>query len=137
MDECMLVRLQSDSSVSIFEQIVAQITFAIAAGDLPAGSLLPSVRQLAQEILVHANTIAKAWQELERRGLVVARQGRGMEVTSAAPELAQQQRRTIIEKRLRQAFNEALTSHLTVAEIRQIALAELDHANGRARQERS
>src|SRR5687767_12674869 len=132
----MLFRVTEESPVSKFEQIVAQITFAIAAGDLEVGTLLPSVRQLAPELPAHPNTVAKAWQELERQGLVTTRHGRGMEVTPEAPALAQQERRRIIQKRLRQAFDEALASHLSVAEIRQLALAELDQANGRARQER-
>ena len=52
----------------IYEQIVAQVTFAIASGALEPGTMIPSVRDLAGRLLVHPNTVARAFQELERRG---------------------------------------------------------------------
>ncbi len=124
----MLFHLSTDSPVPIYEQIVGQITFAVAAGDLEPGTLIPSVRDLAQQLVVHPNTVARAVQILESNGLVTPRRGRGMEVTAEAPQRALRQRREIIQTRLRQAFREAFASHLSLDEIRQLALEELELA---------
>ena len=81
----MILAVQPQSPVPIYEQIVSQIIFTIAADGLEPGSLIPSVRELAQQLVVHPNTVARAYQELERAGVVTPRRGRGMEVTDEAP----------------------------------------------------
>src|SRR5687767_14455628 len=98
----MFFRISPDSPVSIHDQIVRQVTFAVAAGDYRPGGLFPSVRDLAEQLLVHPNTVAKAYQELERRGVLAVRRGRGMEVTAEAPARCREQRRQIVQERIRQ-----------------------------------
>jgi GntR family transcriptional regulator len=124
----------STPSVPIWEQIVAQVTFAIAAGDLEVGSLIPSVRELAPQILVHPNTVARAYQELERLGVVVARRGKGMEITADAPALSRAYRQQVIRNRIRAALHEAVASALSPDEVRQLVEEELARANGEAAQ---
>src|SRR5262249_48980673 len=102
----MLFEIHPDSPVPIYEQIVAQVTFGIASGALEVGTLIPSVRDLAQRILVHPNTVARAFQDLERNQVVTARRGRGMEVTPEAPAICRAQRQQIIRGRIRQALRE-------------------------------
>src|ERR1700730_314931 len=77
----MILNVQPDSPVPIYEQIVSQVIFGIASGALQVGSMIPSVRELAQQLLVHPNTVARAFVELERHGIVTARRGRGVEGT--------------------------------------------------------
>ncbi|HZT82368.1 MAG TPA: GntR family transcriptional regulator [Gemmataceae bacterium] len=122
-----------DLPVPIWEQIVAQVTYAIASGALESGELIPSVRELAPRILVHPNTVAKAYQELERRGVVVSRRGKGMEVTPGAPELCRTWRRDLIRRRVRETLREAVASALSPEEVRQIVEEELDRADGQRR----
>src|SRR5262249_24232415 len=129
----MLFHLQFDSPIPPYEQIVAQVIFAIASGALEVGSLLPSVRELGPQIRVHPNTVAKAYQELERLGAIVARRGKGMEVTPEAPALCQARRKDIIRQRLSAALHEAATSALPPAEIRDLVEQELLLANGQRR----
>ena len=129
----MLIDIQPDSTVPIYEQIVAQVTFGIASGAVDPGSLIPSVRELAQQLLVHPNTVARAFQELERRGLVEAKRGRGMEVTAAAPALCKAQRQEILRGRIRAALREAVSSALPGDEIRKLVEDELARVNGRRR----
>ena len=126
----MLFAVSADSPVPLFEQIVAHVTFAVAAGAYEPGNRIPSVRELAQQLLVHPNTVAKAFQLLEERGVVTARRGLGMEVTAAAPALCQQQRRQIVQTRIRQALREAVASQLPAAEVRRLVEEELRHADG-------
>src|SRR3954447_7498332 len=103
----MLYRIEPNSPIPIYEQIVAQIIFGVASGAVPVGELILSVRELAAKLTVHPNTVAQAYQELERRGVVTARRGRGMEVTAEAPRLCQEERREIVRKRIREALREA------------------------------
>lgn len=128
----LFLRIQPDSPVPIYEQIVAQITFAIASGALEPGAMIPSVRDLAGRLLVHPNTVARAFQELERRGVVAARRGRGMEVTAEAPLACRSQRREIVRSRIREALREAASSALTPEEIRKLVEEELARANGKS-----
>jgi GntR family transcriptional regulator len=125
-----IFRVRPDSPIPIYEQIVAQVTFGIASGGLEVGALIPSVRELAQRLLVHPNTVARAFQELERQGVVTARRGRGMEVTPEAPAACQSMRLEIIRGRVREALREAASSALPPEEVRQLVDEELARANG-------
>jgi GntR family transcriptional regulator len=121
------------SPISIFEQIVSQVIFNIASGGLAAGDLIPSVRDLGMRLTVHPNTVAKAFQELERLGVVTARRGRGMEVTPDAFKICQAQRRERVGKRIREALREAVGSGLSAEEIRRLVEEELGGSKARRR----
>jgi GntR family transcriptional regulator len=127
----MLFDLQPD--LPIYEQLVDQVTFGVAAGDLEPGAPLPSVRDLAKRLLINPNTVARAFQELQRRGVVTARRGRGMEVTPEAPALCRARRQEIIRGRIRLALREAVSSALPPEEVRQLVEEELARVNGQRR----
>ncbi len=76
----------------VYEQIVTQVIFAVATGVLDPGTMIPSVRELGQRLLVHPNTVAKAFGELERQGVILPVRGKGMEVTAPAPVLCRARR---------------------------------------------
>ena len=73
--------IDSHSSVPIYTQIVEHIRRAVAAGVYRPGETIPSLRALALELVVNPNTVQRAYEELEREGLVQARKGLGMFVT--------------------------------------------------------
>jgi GntR family transcriptional regulator len=127
----MLIDIHPSAAVPIYEQIVAQVTYAIASGALGPGTLIPSVRELADRLLVNPNTVARAFQELERLGLVTARRGRGMEVTAEGPALGKARRQELVRQRIREALREAVSSALSAAEVRKLVEEELARANGR------
>lgn len=129
----MLFRIDTESAVPIYEQIVAQVIFGIARGALEVGLLIPSVRDLAQLLRVHPNTVARAYQELERDGVITARRGKGMEVTPEAPRLCRQKRQDILRGRLRDVLREAVSSALPLEDIRRLVDEELAHVNGLVR----
>src|SRR4051812_11696234 len=109
----MLTSIQADSPVPIYEQIVTQVIFGVASGGLEPGTMIPSVRELAPRLLVHPNTVARAYQELERQGVVAAVRGRGMEVAAQAPALCRARRKEIIRERIGAALREAVASALS------------------------
>lgn len=73
----MLVRLDFRSGLPIYLQIVEQVKHHVAAGKLKPGDQLPTVRQLATELRVNFNTIARAYQQLDEEGIISTQQGRG------------------------------------------------------------
>ena len=91
-----------------YEQIVAQVIFGVASGGLRPGEMLPGVRDVAMRHVINFNTVAKAYQELEREGVVTARPGRGMEVTPEAPALCRTRRKEIVQNRIRGRVQEAV-----------------------------
>jgi GntR family transcriptional regulator len=129
----MFFELHPDSSVPIYEQIVDGITFTIAADGVAKGEIIPSVRDLAQRVLAHPNTVAKAYQELERRGILAAKRGVGMEVTPDAPKLCREKRREIVQGQIRKALHDAVSGGLAPEAIRRIVEEELNRVNGAKR----
>ncbi len=123
--------IHPESSVPIYEQIVAQVIFRIAKGVLEVGELIPGVRELGPQIMVHPNTVAKAYQELERKGVVATRRGKGMEVTAGAPAICRGLRAEMVRGRIREALREAVSSALAAEDIRRLVEEELTRANGR------
>lgn len=120
----MTIRVRPDSPVPIYEQILTQVVFAIANGDLPAGEMLPSVRDLSAELVVNPNTVVRAYQELERLGLIAPRRGLGMEVTADAAKISRDRRKAIVLTRLRDALREAAAAGLDADDVCQMVAAE-------------
>ena len=81
--------LDPRSGVAPYLQIVQQVKEALRLGVLDVGDQLPTVREVVGVLAINPNTVAKAYRDLEREGLVVARQGRGTFITStlATPSL--------------------------------------------------
>ena len=71
------IRLELGSSVPIYVQIVDQVREQLASGELKSGDQLPTVRQLASELRVNFNTIARAYRLLDEAGLISTQRGRG------------------------------------------------------------
>ncbi|HLW68643.1 MAG TPA: GntR family transcriptional regulator [Gemmataceae bacterium] len=126
----MLLDIRSDSSIPIYEQIVSQMIFSIASGADVPGELVLSVRDLAFQLRVHPNTVARAYQELERDGILVARRGKGMEVTTEAPVICKSKRQDIVRNRIREALREAVNSALQPDEVEKLVKEELHRVNG-------
>src|SRR6201996_1987947 len=83
----MIVRVHPSSGVPIYLQIESQVKYAIAAGALKQDDSLPPVRKLAAEIRVNPNTVARAYQNLERDGVIRTVQGGGCYVNAQSPGL--------------------------------------------------
>lgn len=77
-----MLTIRLDSTESLVDQIVGGIRSAIAAEELAHEAELPSVRQLASDLGVHLNTVARAYRELQQQGLVHTARGRGTRVAS-------------------------------------------------------
>ncbi|MEU7819444.1 GntR family transcriptional regulator [Catellatospora sp. NPDC049111] len=83
----MRLEIDTDSAVPPYEQVRAGIATQIAEGTLAPGAHLPTIRQLAADIGLAVNTVARAYRELEAAGLVVSRVRHGTTVAERRPDL--------------------------------------------------
>ena len=116
----MTIRVRPDSPDPIYEQIAGQVVFAVASGDLAPGELIPSVRDLAVQLTVNPNTVTRAFQELERLGVIAARRGLGMAVTPDAPQLCRNRRKELIRDRVRETVREASSAGLLATDVHKL-----------------
>lgn len=126
----MFFSINESNGVAIYEQIVRQVTFAIAEETLKVGQLLPSVRALSLELAINPNTVARAYQELQSDGMLETLRGRGLVVCSGATKRCKELRRSMIAERLKQALTEALHGGLEATEIQAIVQKQLSKLNG-------
>jgi GntR family transcriptional regulator len=82
-----LIRVNSSSGLPLYIQIESQLKHAVAAGALRQGEALPSVRKLASELRINPNTVARAYQNLERDGVIRTVPGGGTYVAENVPGL--------------------------------------------------
>jgi GntR family transcriptional regulator len=106
----MVVRIDSESRMPIYAQIVEQIKAQIAAGQLTPGDQLPTIRQLATDLRINFNTVVRAYLDLEREGLISTQRGRGTFVADSPQEEALAQMRDekmelIVTTALEELFN--------------------------------
>ena len=73
----MIIKPNPSLGVPIYLQVVEQVKHAIETGALRAGDQLPGIRPLAEELVINANTVAKAYRELEREGVIELKHGAG------------------------------------------------------------
>jgi GntR family transcriptional regulator len=121
----MFVDIEFSDGLAIYEQIVRQVKFAVAGGALKPGELVPSVRELARELTVNPNTVARAYRELQTDRVLDPVRGTGLEVAAGATERCRSERLKLIRARLRQVLAEAKRSRIDADELRALVEKEL------------
>ncbi len=96
------------SRVPIYRQLTEQVRAAVARGRIAPGERLPSVRQLSRELVVNPNTIARAYTELERDGVLITQPGRGVFIAELRSDLTKRARQRHLEEQLEQLIVEAV-----------------------------
>jgi GntR family transcriptional regulator len=108
----MQLHIATGDGVPIYLQIANQVKHLVASERLGPGDEIPPIRVLAQQLLVNPNTVARAYLELERAGVVVKRHGSGTYVSDAGSPLARKERLKILTDRIDALLTEA--RHLEV-----------------------
>lgn len=121
-------RLDPGSGVPLYRQIIDQVVLAVADGRLPSGAQLPTVRQLAVDLAVNLNTVARAYREMEIRGIVETQQGTGTFVASRRAEKRTAERRKALERLVDEFLAQAAARGFALEES---AEAVLERTEGR------
>jgi GntR family transcriptional regulator len=103
----MQIHIHAQDGVPIYLQIVQQIKYLVASGRLQPGEELPSIRALAEQLLVNPNTIARAYRELETAGVVEKRRTAGTFIADNGSPLARKERLKLLNERIDQLLVEA------------------------------
>jgi len=110
----MQLHIAPNDPTPIYLQVVNQIKYLVAAGRLAAGDELPSIRALAERLVVNPNTVARAYRELEAAGIVTVRRTSGTYVAAGgAPRLEMPERLRLLTERVDALLVEA--RHMDVA----------------------
>jgi GntR family transcriptional regulator len=111
--------LEFNSGIPVYKQIVNRICSALASGAIKEGDQLPTIRSLHQQLDVNPNTVAKAYRELEIRGVISSERGSGSYVraSAAAVQLPPKERRERLESFYRRMLSEAAGCGLTEDEV--------------------
>ena len=119
-----MLTIDPRSPVPLGEQVRRGLRRAIAEGELSPGDPLPPVRQLAADLGVNLNTVARAYRELEREGLVVAARGRGTVVVARRTHVGLP--REELRLRVRDLLADARLSGYDKEEVLRLVAGELD-----------
>lgn len=84
--------LDYSSGIPVYRQIIDQIRFGIASGQLKLGEQLPTVRALAVELKVNLNTVSKAYKELEIKNVLTTQQGTGTFISTTEQVVLEKER---------------------------------------------
>ena len=114
--------LDQTSGVPYYRQIIKQVEMAIADGRVRAGSKLPTVRSLAVNLEINPNTVARAYSEMEIRGIVNTQQGTGTFISDKKIDLTEEERSDILSSLVRSFIANASSYGFVIDEI-------VDHLN--------
>lgn len=116
------LRITPGSAAPIYQQITSQVRRAIAAGILAEGELLPSVRALAEQLLINPNTVAKAYADLSKDALVETVPGKGLAVAArrAGMGLAKGERLRRVDPLVTQLVHDAISLDLSAEDLQEL-----------------
>jgi len=119
----MILRLNPSSGVPVYLQIIEQVKHAIATGAVNAGEQLPSVRQMAEDLLINPNTVARAYRDLEQEGIIELKHGSGAFISDsiAPPSKSMHKAQAVVKS----AIDQLASFDLAEEEIRRLIENEL------------
>lgn len=124
------ITLSPNDSRPLYLQIIEQVERRIGVGDLPPGTELPSIRQLAAELQVSVITVKRAYLELEHSGAIVTRQGKGS-VVSDRPGVRESVQVKELEEHLERLVNQGLLMGISKTEMQRRLAEAYERMQGR------
>ncbi|MCD5324550.1 MULTISPECIES: GntR family transcriptional regulator [Pontibacillus] len=116
----MNIAISNTSEKPIYQQLFEQISAQILKGEIEKGYHLPSIRQAAKELRVSIITIKKAWEELERCGLIYTITGKGCFVAELSSEEMIQKRNEMVEEQMAVDISYYKSFGLTIEEVMEL-----------------
>ena len=121
----MHIHISTHDGVPIYRQIVNQVKHLVASERLKAGDEMPSIRHLAQELLINPNTVARAYRELEGAGILLTRRGSGTRVSDRGSPLSREEKMKILGERADALIAEARQLGVELEEV--VELVQRQH----------
>ena len=112
------ISISTGGPVPIYRQIVDQVCRAVATGQLVPGEQVPSVRALAEQLVINPNTVARTYADLIREGVLEAQKGKGVFVARRRPVYTKAERLRRLEASLDGFVNEGVRLGFTPEELR-------------------
>lgn len=122
----MLIFLSPQNPIPYYQQIVNQIKNKIFIGELEPHEALPSIRHLAKELTTSVITTKRAYEELEREGLIYTRAGKGSFVSPVDKAAQRKEAVMVLEKKMREITEEAIVSGIRPDEVKTLLMDVLD-----------
>jgi GntR family transcriptional regulator len=113
------LNINTGSNTPIYKQITDQVRMAVASGRLAVDDQLPSIRALAERLVINPNTVARAYADLSREGLIESRAGRGVFITRKRKMFTREEGWRRLEPLIDAAIGEAMAMDFTHGELRE------------------
>lgn len=124
-------RLDLQSGVPVYRQIIDQVQGGIASGSLTAGEQLPTVRQVAVDLAINLNTVLRAYRELEIRGVLETQQGTGTFISNKKVEQDAVERERKLEQLVSEFVSRAGAQGFSVQELVKLLQDQLSESKSR------
>ncbi len=134
-DGLVFIQINLKSSTPLYEQIIEQVKELIARGIVEEGEQLPSVRDLASQVVLNPNTVSKAYKELERQGVIVTVRGKGTFVANAEDRLLDPKQLEQVETTITTSCNRSNIRWSTKGRIARVDRRGVSDIEGRGRSE--
>ena len=119
----MILRLNQSSGMPLYLQLIEQVKHAVETGALRSGDQLPTIRKLAEDLVMNPNTVARAYRELEHEGIIELRHGSGAFISESVAWKNKITRK--VQGIVESAVERLVASGLTGDEIRRLVENEL------------
>ena len=103
----MNLHLSPNDGIPLYQQIANQVKYMISSGQLCPGDILPPIRRMSEMLIVNANTVARAYRDLERAGYVSLQRGIGTTVNSVGSSLSEAEQAKVLGERVKALLAEA------------------------------
>jgi GntR family transcriptional regulator len=125
-----MIKVETKSFIPIYEQIKKEIKNRVSQGIFKANEPLPSIRELATQLLINPNTVARAYRELEQEGFIYTRKGKGCYVSDNSCSLVKDDNLNLFTQLIDKTIEEAKKLNLNPEEIKRLFEKRLEQAWG-------
>jgi len=113
----MNLHISPNDSTPLYQQIVDQVKYMISSGQLQPGDILPPIRTMSEMVIVNANTVARAYRDLERDGFVTLARGIGTRVNEIGSPLSEEEQMKVLGDRATSLISEARQMNVSLDDV--------------------
>lgn len=124
-----MIKVDTSSFIPIYEQVKNQIKRQVGLGILKPKQMLPSIRDLASDLLINPNTVARAYRELEREGFIYTRKGKGCYVSVLSTTMIEDERTALLNQIFDDAIEEGMKFNIPHERLKRIFEERLSSVN--------